>query len=174
VSQDPFVLGAMDAFVFAAIPEELCKFLVLALYVRRHSAFDEPMDGLVYGATASLGFAALENVLYVATGGIGLAVVRALTAVPCHAALGALLGYGVARSRFEGRALILALPLPIFLHGLYDFPLLTLRAGGDALGDGVIALLLVLAIAVLVITLIAAARLARRLRGEQALVGRAG
>ncbi len=171
VSQDPYVVGAIDAFVLASLPEEVFKFLVLALYVRKHSAFDEPMDGLVYGATASLGFAALENVLYVTGGGLGLAITRALTAVPMHAALGALLGYGVARSRFDGRPLLLALPLPILLHGLYDWPLLTLRAAGSgeggALADGEVGMLIVGALVILIVTLASTARLARRMRREQ-------
>jgi len=54
----PLLVGLYGAFVGAAIPEELLKFVVLAGYCARHPAFDERMDGVVYGATASLGFAA--------------------------------------------------------------------------------------------------------------------
>ena len=53
--------GVGDAFLMAAIPEEFFKFMVLYLYAARHEAFDEPMDGIVYGVIASLGFAAHFN-----------------------------------------------------------------------------------------------------------------
>lgn len=56
--------AAFEAFVIAALCEEACKLAVLLGYSFRHSAFDEPMDGIVYGATASLGFAVLHNIDY--------------------------------------------------------------------------------------------------------------
>src|SRR5205823_3833219 len=81
-----------EAFLAAALPEAGFKFLVLWLWARRQPAFDEPMDGIVYGATASLGFAAFENVLAVGGGGFFTALLRALTAVPAHAATGVIMG----------------------------------------------------------------------------------
>jgi RsiW-degrading membrane proteinase PrsW (M82 family) len=93
---DPYLAGAIDAFVYAALPEEALKLTVLLLYVRRHSAFDEPMDGLVYGVAISLGFATLENIVYVSSGDLRLAAVRAVTSLPCHCTLGAIMGYYVA------------------------------------------------------------------------------
>jgi RsiW-degrading membrane proteinase PrsW (M82 family) len=130
------VHGFLQAFATAAVPEEAAKLAVLALYAGRHSAFDEPMDGLVYGAAASLGFATLENVLYCAQGGVGLAILRAFTAVPMHAGCGAIMGYYYGRSRFETdrfRLLALAYFVPMMLHGLYDWPLL---AQGHLVGAG--------------------------------------
>lgn len=125
---DPWAAGLADAFLAAAIPEELGKFAILYFYCRRHDEFDEPMDGLVYGVAASMGFAALENVLYVWQGGLGVAVIRALTAVPNHAVFGAIMGYYLVLHHFrpDRRALYLAqaLAVPIVLHGLYDLPLM--------------------------------------------------
>jgi len=133
---DPFVYGLLAAFLAAAIPEEVFKFLVLERYAARHAAFDEPMDGMVYGVAASLGFATLENVLYVADGGLPVAILRALTAVPSHAFDGAIMGYFLARARLGGGGrgdVWKALLVPIVLHGLYDFPLLAgARAEGTA------------------------------------------
>ncbi len=110
------------------------KFAVLYFFCFKHSEFDEPMDGFVYGAAASLGFAALENVLYVADSGLGTALLRALTAVPSHAMVGAVMGYFLALSRFrpDRKRLFftLALIVPIALHGLYDFPLMFSSMGG--------------------------------------------
>lgn len=133
---DPYLAGAIDAFVYAALPEEALKLAVLLLYVRRNSAFDEPMDGLVYGVAVSLGFATLENVIYVSSGGLRLAIVRALTTLPCHCTLGAIMGFYVARASFSlehrGRALVGAFVVPTVLHTLYDFPLLAIARFEDA------------------------------------------
>lgn len=163
----PLQLAMVQAFVLAAIPEEAFKMLVLVAYCRRRKSFDEPMDGLVYGVTASLGFATLENVLYVAGGGegwIGIAVLRAFTAVPGHAVLGAIMGFYVARAHFEpqNRATMMAAAflVPTTLHGLYDFGLLgahlSEQAGWIPLG-----------LAVLIFEIVWALRLQRRLRREQ-------
>jgi RsiW-degrading membrane proteinase PrsW (M82 family) len=123
-SPGPLLAALYDAFIVAAVPEELLKLLVVALYCARRASFDEPMDGVVYGATAALGFAALENVLYVAGGGLTAALVRSVTAVPMHAMMGAVLGYYVARARFEGGRRIntwKGLGIAVLMHGLYDF-----------------------------------------------------
>jgi RsiW-degrading membrane proteinase PrsW (M82 family) len=129
---NPLLIGLTKAFWGAAIPEELLKFVVVVFYCFRHKSFDEPMDGMVCGAVASLGFATMENILYMKTGDPMLALSRALTAVPCHAFLGAIMGFYVGRARFDsrsrGRLFATGLGLVILLHGLYDFPLLSLRA----------------------------------------------
>lgn len=136
VSNGP-LRALITAFVLAALIEEFFKFLVVGGYCSRHREFDEPMDGLVYGAIASLGFATLENIMYVSADGLGTALPRALTAVPSHAFLGAIMGYYVARARFgpstqRGTSWLLALAVPVLLHGLYDFPLMLV----DELTDG--------------------------------------
>ena len=97
---DPWAAGLATAFLSAAIPEDLAKFCILYFYCLRHAEFDEPMDGLVYGAAASMGFAVLENLLYVSEGGIGVAAMRAVTAVPTHAMHGAIMGYFLALYHF--------------------------------------------------------------------------
>jgi RsiW-degrading membrane proteinase PrsW (M82 family) len=128
---NPYLAGLVKGFWGAAVPEELLKFLVVAGYCMRHKAFDERMDGMVYGAVASLGFATMENILYVTGADLPLALSRALTAVPCHAFLGAIMGFYIGQARFDsksrGRYLALGLGLALILHGLYDFPLLTIR-----------------------------------------------
>ena len=88
---NPIASSLLGALFVAAIPEELVKLLVLLGYNMRHRAFDEPMDGIVYGVVASLGFATLENILFVFGGGISVAVSRAFTAVPLHAFVGAII-----------------------------------------------------------------------------------
>lgn len=92
-------LAASDrAFLIAAIPEEALKLLVILSYSASRRCFGEPMDGLVYGITVALGLAALENAIYVLSGGWVTALLRAFTAVPMHAASGAILGNAVAQA----------------------------------------------------------------------------
>jgi hypothetical protein len=108
--------------------------------VAKDPSFDEPMDGLVYGMTASLGFATLENVLYVGEGGANVALMRALTAVPGHACTGAIMGAYVARAKFgsqRARNLWLAFLVPMALHGAYDTFLFT-ASGWALMGVGVL------------------------------------
>ncbi len=127
---NPFLGGTLDGFVCAGMTEEVLKYLVVVFFCMRHKEFDEPMDGIVYGAIASLGFATLENFLYVVKGGESIAIFRAFTAVPGHAFMGAIMGYFVGQAKFRptGRRglLVKALVIPILLHGAYDAPLLTL------------------------------------------------
>ena len=52
------------AVVVAPVVEEVGKFLVVFLFVFRRPVFDEPIDGIVYAVAAALGFAALENFVY--------------------------------------------------------------------------------------------------------------
>ncbi len=124
--------GALEAFLAAAIPEELGKAAVLVGYSMRRKEFNEPIDGIVYGVAASMGFATLENVLYVAGGGGPVAFLRAATAVPAHAFTGAIMGYyaGLAWQGMERRngLLMQGIGLAILLHGLYDVPIMVLKA----------------------------------------------
>ena len=53
------------SFLGPAWTEEILKFLILYLIVLKREEFNEPMDGIVYGVVASLGFATLENYDYV-------------------------------------------------------------------------------------------------------------
>ena len=89
---------------------------------------NEKFDGIVYAVFVSLGFAGVENVLYVMDGGIQTAVTRAITAIPAHAIFGITMGYylGIAHmyTELRGRYLMRALVVPILLHGIYDFILM--------------------------------------------------
>ena len=172
---NPYGYGIAEAFVCAAIPEECFKFLVLYAYAARHREFNEPMDGVIYGVAASLGFATLENVLYVSSHGVGVGVMRAFSAVPGHAFMGAVMGYYVGRARFasgpRGSLFGLALLVPILLHGMYDFPILTLSHFEQVAPKTELPVIMVLMVLVSLFTLIfegrLALRLVRRLRVEQ-------
>lgn len=117
-----------NAFVVAAFSEELFKFLFLFLLIWKSREFNEKFDGIVYAVFISLGFAAVENTLYVFEHGYGTGLTRALTAVPAHFLFGVSMGYFLGMARFyprqKSRYLYLAILIPIVLHGLYDFILM--------------------------------------------------
>ena len=118
-----------DTFIRAAFVEEFFKFCVIVFYCTRKTAFDEPMDGLVYGVAASLGFAAYENIGYVLyfykEPSFEIAIFRAFTAVPMHALCGIMMGFLISKCIFEKKNnymnLILALLIPVSMHGFYNF-----------------------------------------------------
>jgi len=135
-SQNPFTEGvnpignaAYTAFLVAALVEEGFKFLALYLLIWRNKNFNEKFDGIVYAVFISLGFAGVENIMYVAGGGMDVAFTRAITAVPAHALFGIRMGYyfGIAHMYEELRSshLKLAFIYPLVLHGIYDFILMT-------------------------------------------------
>jgi RsiW-degrading membrane proteinase PrsW (M82 family) len=118
----------VDAFVLSGFIEELAKWVVLVMAIYHWDEFDEPLDGVVYGVAVALGFATLENFLFVLRLGLGVAWQRALFAVPAHALFGATMGYYAGRAKFtRGRALWLdrglCLAMPTVFHGLYDYAL---------------------------------------------------
>ncbi|MGE0151103.1 MAG: PrsW family intramembrane metalloprotease [Reyranellaceae bacterium] len=178
--QDPFWGPVAVAFLGAAIPEELTKFAVLFFYCMRHSHFDEPMDGLVYGMTASLGFAALENIFYLMSAGpdwVEVALLRAFLSVPSHGLDGVLMGFFAGLARFEpqraGRWWLLCLLVPMSLHGLYDAPLFLAGIDEPAGSGGEQAAFVLVPLLVVAIQLVWAIWLFRRLnRDQQALLAR--
>lgn len=120
-------LAAYNAFVVAGFTEELFKFLVIYLFIRKNRNFNEPFDGIVYSVFVSLGFAAVENILYVSNYGIDTGFMRAVTAVPAHAIFGVIMGFYFGKSLHSKRPkyLYLALFMPILFHGIYDFILMS-------------------------------------------------
>lgn len=170
----PLVCGFLNAFLSAAIPEECAKFFILLRFCRKSRDCDDPMDCVVYGVAASLGFATLENILYVSDGGLGLAALRAVSALPSHAMDGAVMGYFLGRALFspgpaKGR-FAKAVLIPIIFHGLYDFPLLTLGVMDETGTDIPLDIGLGLVTAAAAVLLVQGALVAtqiRRLRREQ-------
>lgn len=120
---------AWNAFVVAAFSEELFKYIALYLLIWKSREFNEKFDGIVYGVYVSLGFAAVENVLYVMDYGVSTGIMRAITAVPAHAIFGITMGFyfGLAKFYEKERKQLKrkALLYPILLHGIYDFIIMT-------------------------------------------------
>ena len=128
--QEGSVAGAIyNAFLVAALCEEVCKYLLLRIGSWRNRNFDYRFDGIVYGVSVAVGFALLENVLYVMDGGLYVALMRGVLAVPLHCFCGVFMGiyYGAAkRYSIEGQhgkattATFKALFIPFLIHGIYD------------------------------------------------------
>lgn len=87
-----------DAFLLASIPEEIAKFIMLMLLVKKNPFFDEKFDGIVYAVCVSMGFAGLENIMYLLNGiddgtWFSIGISRALFSIPGHFFFAVLMGY---------------------------------------------------------------------------------
>jgi RsiW-degrading membrane proteinase PrsW (M82 family) len=151
VPDNPWLAQAIHALFGVALPEETVKIMVIAAVSARRRPFGDPLDTVVYGAAAGLGFAAYENLAYLAQHTDmwrSLAALRSVLTVPFHGALGVIAGAYLAIAR-SGTALgahrhnrdwarvsswVMLLAGPIALHAAFDFPLLMLQhdAGLDA------------------------------------------
>ncbi len=127
----------IKAFVVVGLVEEFSKYIIVKYYAQRNAEFNEPFDGIVYAVMVSMGFAALENVLYVFQHGVATGVLRAFTAVPAHATFGILMGYFMGLAKFSKNKQLLNLTgllVATFFHGAYDFFLFINFIPGIALG----------------------------------------
>ena len=116
----------VESFGVEAIPEEVFKLLALWLILKNNSDYDEHFDGIVYAVCIGLGFATVENVLYLfdnIDNWQGVACVRALLAVPAHYIFAILMGYYYSIFHFVNRSkenFVLIIFVPVLAHGIYD------------------------------------------------------
>lgn len=124
-----FQSSLVNAFLSTSMLEEFFKWFILFYVVYQHADFDEPYDGIVYGAAVSLGFATLENIFYLVAHGLEHAIGRALLPVSSHALFGVIMGYYIGKGKFTATSkhkwIMLSLFLPFMLHGIYDYILIT-------------------------------------------------
>ena len=108
------------AFVVAALPEETFKLFALWMVLRKNPYFDEHFDGIVYAVCVGLGFASMENIMYVFgdENWFSTAIVRALLAVPGHYAFAILMVYHFVDHSPKVAACVLL--MPVLAHGTYD------------------------------------------------------
>ena len=129
----PLVMGV----IVAPVVEEYGKFWVVRRFAYRDAEFNEPMDGIVYAASAALGLASLENVIYVFSAyvtspslALGTVVVRAIFSVPGHALFSGVFGYALGRAKFTAAEqrpgiVLRGLALAMVLHGIFNFLLIS-------------------------------------------------
>ncbi len=118
-------LSAAAAMLLVVGPvEETCKFLAVRLYAFRSAYFDEPSDGLILAAAASLGFASLENVGYIAAFGPAVMLLRAPLSTLGHVVFASFWGEALGRRAQAGAASRFGLPLGLaaaaIVHGLFN------------------------------------------------------
>lgn len=142
--ENPWLAQGLHSLFGVALPEETVKIMVIAMVSAWRKPFTDPMDTVVYGAAAGLGFAAYENLAYLIQHidmWQSLAALRSILTVPFHGALGIIAGAYLAMAR-SGTALgahrhhrdwaritsrVLVFAAPVGLHAAFDFPLLALQ-----------------------------------------------
>ena len=118
------------SFGIIAIIEEMSKYIVITIMCFKNKYFKNPYDAIMYAVCISLGFAFVENIMYINNYGMGVAISRAIFSIPAHASFGIIMGYylGVSKlCRDKGEANASALTrysaffIPLIFHGFYDF-----------------------------------------------------
>ena len=123
--EDDVIQQFFNAFFKVALIEEFSKFIFVRFILFNNKNFNEPFDGIVYAVIVSMGFATVENILYVFQFGFATGIMRLFTAVPAHAAFGILMGYFLGKAKFTHRknlySSLIALLIPTLFHGSYDY-----------------------------------------------------
>lgn len=127
---DTDLTNLYTAFAVAGFTEEIFKWLFVYWIAFKNKAYDEPLDGIIYCVFVSLGFATIENIFYVLDGSFSVAIMRALLSIPAHMLFAVSMGYYLSLSKFalNGKNFIFflkSLLVPILLHGIYDFILMS-------------------------------------------------
>ena len=137
---------AVFSYAIVAFSEEFSKFLGLRLYSYNKKSFDEPLDGIVYAVMVSMGFATVENLMYVVNSqDMKIAFMRMFLSVPAHATFAVVMGYYVGKAKFNSKnsfiLMLTGILGAIFFHGTYDFFLFVNEYSlvGQQAGNGLLA-----------------------------------
>ncbi len=123
-------------FIIVGLVEEGSKWIILKGLTWKNKEFNYIYDAIVYAVFVSLGFAALENIIYVLNGGIATAITRTIFSIPGHTFFGVFMGYyyGLAKQaeingniKLEKKNLYLSLLVPTTLHGIFDYCLFSMQ-----------------------------------------------
>ena len=122
------------AFFVAAFTEEALKSIILIPILLRDNDFNEKLDGIIYSIFLSLGFATVENIIYLMRERLDLSlelgITRGLISIPSHVMFAITMGYYISKYKFakedseKNKYLIYAIIIPILLHGVFDFILM--------------------------------------------------
>ncbi len=121
------LLTIIFASLFIVAPiEEYLKYYVVKKVAFKNKAFDEPIDGIIYGVVAGLGFASLENLIVISAEGQGIIVLRFATATLMHAITTGMVGYYLSINKFSTQddkkknPIWKGLIIAIAIHGIYN------------------------------------------------------
>ncbi len=120
------------SFIGVALLEEICKWIIVYFKGYKHKEFEETYDIIIYSVFVSLGFAFCENCFYIINSNAKLLsiILRALSSVPGHTCNAIFMGYHLSMARqfkyqqnkkLEKQSIILSIVVPVILHGIYDF-----------------------------------------------------
>lgn len=119
----------ISTFISVALVEEGFKWFITKLVGYNNKEFDEIYDIIVYAVFASLGFACIENILYVFQNGLGNAILRALISVPGHTCFAVLMGYFFSEAKIASvnqnngiyrKNICYSILVPTVAHTLFD------------------------------------------------------
>ena len=122
------------SFIVAGLTEEGLKALILIPNLLRERNFNEKLDGIIYSVFLSLGFATVENIIYILfedpTSVFQVSIIRAIISIPAHMMFAIIMGYYISKYKFNSSKskpktyLIMSIRVPILLHGIFDFILM--------------------------------------------------
>ena len=122
------------SFIVAGLTEEGLKALILIPNLLRERNFNEKLDGIIYSVFLSLGFATIENIIYILfedpTSVFQVSIIRAIISIPAHMMFAIIMGYYISKYKFNSSKskpktyLIMSIIVPILLHGIFDFILM--------------------------------------------------
>ena len=122
------------AFFVTSFVEEGLKAIVLIPILLKDKDFNEKLDGIIYSIFLSLGFATIENTIYLMREkfelSIQLGISRGLISIPSHIMFAITMGYYISKYKFEddkkkrNKYLAYSIIVPILLHGIFDFILM--------------------------------------------------
>ncbi|UOR12443.1 glutamic-type intramembrane protease PrsW [Halobacillus amylolyticus] len=128
-SEGFFQTPLLKSVFLAGLLEEFFKWFVFMFMIFRHTSFDHHYDGIIYGVAISLGFATLENIIYLFANGIEFAFFRAIFPVSSHGLFGVLMGFYMGKAKFSSdhrkTHIFLAFMIPFMLHSFYGYFVVT-------------------------------------------------
>ena len=128
--EESLIYLLLENFLVVGVSEEICKYTAGRLTTWKSPEFNYRFDGIVYMVSSAIGFAALENVLYVFEYGFHTGVMRAILSIPLHTICGMFLGYYYGEGKYllmhgdktgSRNAFWKGLFIAVMIHGAYDF-----------------------------------------------------
>lgn len=119
------------SLISVALLQEFSKWVLVYILGYNNKEYDEPYDMIVYSLFISLGFAFIENLIYVYDGGANVSLFKAFGDVVLQACMGVFIGYFISLAKLAHidkkpyiKYVILSLAVPCILHSILDYLLI--------------------------------------------------